>query len=106
MSHTSSHTLQYVADNPDRLLVPDSSPAVRGRVNVTPRKFRTLLSLKYMRSLAEPGEAVGVLAAQSVGEPSTQMTLNTFHLAGVGTVRGLPMSESQSDTVMMKETQY
>ncbi|KAM0687678.1 hypothetical protein COBT_001079 [Conglomerata obtusa] len=31
-----------------------------------------------------PGEAVGILAAQSVGEPSTQMTLNTFHLAGVG----------------------
>lgn len=30
------------------------------------------------------GEAVGVLAAQSVGEPSTQMTLNTFHFAGRG----------------------
>jgi DNA-directed RNA polymerase I subunit RPA1 len=30
----------------------------------------------------EPGEAVGVIAGQSVGEPSTQMTLNTFHLAG------------------------
>lgn len=36
------------------------------------------------RSMAEPGTAVGVIAAQSVGEPSTQMTLNTFHLAGVG----------------------
>ena len=36
-----------------------------------------------MRSLAAPGEAVGVIAAQSVGEPSTQMTLNTFHMAGV-----------------------
>ena len=39
---------------------------------------------KYARSLAAPGEAVGALAAQSVGEPSTQMTLNTFHLAGHG----------------------
>jgi len=29
-----------------------------------------------------PGEAVGVIAAQSMGEPSTQMTLNTFHFAG------------------------
>ena len=37
-----------------------------------------------MRSLAAPGEAVGCVAAQSVGEPSTQMTLNTFHLAGHG----------------------
>ncbi|KAI0502407.1 hypothetical protein KFK09_017356 [Dendrobium nobile] len=43
-----------------------------------------LVKLKYLSSLAEPGEAVGVLAAQSVGEPSTQMTLNTFHLAGRG----------------------
>lgn len=39
-----------------------------------------------MRSAVEPGEPVGVLAAQSVGEPSTQMTLNTFHLAGGGGV--------------------
>ncbi|EIJ94277.1 hypothetical protein NEPAR06_1801 [Nematocida parisii] len=39
---------------------------------------------RYIKCTAEPGEAVGVLAAQSVGEPSTQMTLNTFHLAGVG----------------------
>ena len=30
-----------------------------------------------------PGEMVGVLAAQSIGEPATQMTLNTFHFAGV-----------------------
>lgn len=37
-----------------------------------------------MESLAAPGEAVGILAAQSVGEPSTQMTLNTFHMAGRG----------------------
>jgi DNA-directed RNA polymerase I subunit RPA1 len=37
-----------------------------------------------MRSLVEPGEAVGLLASQGVGEPSTQMTLNTFHLAGHG----------------------
>eukprot|EP01103_Thecamoeba_quadrilineata_P011482 TRINITY_DN2752_c0_g1_i1.p1 TRINITY_DN2752_c0_g1~~TRINITY_DN2752_c0_g1_i1.p1 ORF type:complete len:1475 (-),score=331.47 TRINITY_DN2752_c0_g1_i1:100-4146(-) len=46
--------------------------------------FETLMQLKYMRSLIEPGEAVGLLASQSVGEPSTQMTLNTFHLAGFG----------------------
>ena len=49
--------------------------------------FQRLMELKYMRSLAAPGEAVGVLAAQSVGEPSTQMTLNTFHMAGMGGLR-------------------
>ncbi|KAK4535381.1 hypothetical protein CDCA_CDCA04G1406 [Cyanidium caldarium] len=32
----------------------------------------------------QPGEPVGVVAAQSIGEPSTQMTLNTFHFAGMG----------------------
>ena len=32
---------------------------------------------------AQPGEAVGALSAQSLGEPATQMTLNTFHHAGV-----------------------
>jgi len=32
---------------------------------------------------AQPGEMVGALAAQSLGEPATQMTLNTFHFAGV-----------------------
>jgi len=37
----------------------------------------------YRRSLVEPGEAVGIVAAQSIGEPSTQMTLRTFHFAGV-----------------------
>jgi len=41
-----------------------------------------MLDIKYLRSLVEPGEAVGVVAGQSIGEPSTQMTLNTFHLAG------------------------
>jgi DNA-directed RNA polymerase I subunit RPA1 len=46
--------------------------------------FHELMQIKYYRSRAEPGEAVGVVAAQSVGEPSTQMTLNTFHMAGRG----------------------
>lgn len=35
------------------------------------------------RLQAHPGEMVGALAAQSLGEPATQMTLNTFHYAGV-----------------------
>jgi DNA-directed RNA polymerase subunit A' len=35
------------------------------------------------RAKAEPGEAIGVVTAQSIGEPGTQMTLRTFHFAGV-----------------------
>ncbi|MFW6117740.1 MAG: DNA-directed RNA polymerase subunit A', partial [Thermoproteota archaeon] len=37
----------------------------------------------YKRALMEPGAAVGTVAAQSIGEPGTQMTLRTFHYAGV-----------------------
>lgn len=39
-----------------------------------PKKFMNLVKLKYATSLAHAGEAVGVIAAQSIGEPSTQMT--------------------------------
>lgn len=46
------------------------------------KAFRALLDMKYMKSVVDPGEAVGIIAGQSIGEPSTQMTLNTFHLAG------------------------
>ena len=50
--------------------------------------------LKHWKAMANPGEMVGIVAAQSIGEPSTQMTLNTFHLAGVAAksnmTRGVP----------------
>lgn len=52
--------------------------------NITPEKFTIVMNLDYMFSLAHAGENVGVIAGQGVGEPSTQMTLNTFHLAGHG----------------------
>ena len=48
---------------------------------------------EYMKNRVEPGEAVGIVTAQSIGEPSTQLTLRTFHFAGVREVsilRGLP----------------
>lgn len=42
------------------------------------------IRFKAMAATAAAGEPVGCIAAQSVGEPSTQMTLNTFHFAGRG----------------------
>jgi len=51
---------------------------------IEPETFRNMYYMKYMKSLVHAGENVGTIAAQSVGEPSTQMTLNTFHLAGHG----------------------
>jgi DNA-directed RNA polymerase II subunit RPB1 len=38
---------------------------------------------RFYRAIVSPGEMVGTIAGQSIGEPSTQMTLNTFHFAGI-----------------------
>ena len=70
---------RYFKDNPDKLI---KDKKTNPDAHLTKKTFQSIMDLKYMKSLVEPGEAVGVVAAQSVGEPSTQMTLNTFHLAG------------------------
>ncbi|KAJ5692676.1 DNA-directed RNA polymerase III subunit RPC1 [Penicillium macrosclerotiorum] len=49
----------------------------------TLRAFIAACLLKYKRAQVEPGHAVGAVGAQSIGEPGTQMTLKTFHFAGV-----------------------
>jgi DNA-directed RNA polymerase subunit A" len=57
------------------------------------RKILDSVEDAYLRSLVEPGEAIGTVAAQSIGEPGTQMTLKTFHYAGVAELNvtlGLP----------------
>lgn len=48
---------------------------------------------EYLKSSFEPGEAIGIISAQSISEPATQMTMRTFHFAGSVGVRvtlGLP----------------
>ncbi len=55
----------------------------RGLTVEEARRVVDKVVLEYFRALVEPGEAVGMVAAQSIGEPSTQMTLRTFHFAGV-----------------------
>ncbi len=55
------------------------------------------ITTTYKRSIVTPGEMVGMIAGQSIGEVSTQMTLNTFHFAGVAAksnvTRGVPRIE-------------
>ncbi|MFQ5814918.1 MAG: DNA-directed RNA polymerase subunit A'' [Candidatus Hydrothermarchaeaceae archaeon] len=64
--------------------------------DVTPKDVDSIIDevkKRYEYSLVEPGEAVGIVAAQSMGEPSTQMTMRTFHYAGVAELNvtlGLP----------------
>ena len=65
-------------------------------LNLTKKEFDEICDnviSSYEYSLVEPGEAVGTVAAQSIGEPGTQMTLRTFHYAGVAELsvtQGLP----------------
>ncbi|KAI8715637.1 DNA-directed RNA polymerase subunit [Fusarium sp. LHS14.1] len=74
----------YLKENKDGLVrdKSDKKKHALSRVSLNRKNAEMLFAMKYLRSLVEPGEAVGIVAGQSVGEPSTQMTLNTFHLAG------------------------
>ncbi|KAJ9118268.1 hypothetical protein QFC22_004179 [Naganishia vaughanmartiniae] len=80
----------YLGQNPHELFQPkkDSEEELphgkRMEQLVNTASFRQLARMRFVRSLVDPGEAVGLLASEGIGEPSTQMTLNTFHLAGHG----------------------
>ncbi|CAI8605017.1 unnamed protein product [Vicia faba] len=80
----------YINKLPDALkgkaenFIRDFSSKQRNSSSLKQEDFLQLMEHKYVSSLAQPGEPVGVLASQSLGEPATQMTLNTFHLAGRG----------------------
>jgi DNA-directed RNA polymerase subunit A" len=66
-----------------------------------------LLINEYLSSLIEPGEPIGTVTAQSVGEPGTQMTLRTFHYAGVRELNvtlGLPRLIELVDARKIPET--
>ena len=78
------------------------------------KSFEFLLSeirAKYQQSMVHPGEMIGAIAAQSCGEPATQMTLNTFHNAGISSKNvtlGVPrllellnVSKNQKNSSMM-----
>ncbi|KAF2439461.1 beta and beta-prime subunits of DNA dependent RNA-polymerase [Karstenula rhodostoma CBS 690.94] len=57
-----------------------------GIAKISAQALETFIELcltKYDRSKVQPGHAVGAIGAQSIGEPGTQMTLKTFHFAGV-----------------------
>ncbi|KAI5116058.1 hypothetical protein M0805_002844 [Coniferiporia weirii] len=62
---------------------------VDNQIKVTEDQLRCFLELcriKYQKAKIEPGSTVGAVGAQSIGEPGTQMTLKTFHFAGVASM--------------------
>lgn len=57
------------------------------------QKLEEVVKRFYLESKFEPGEAIGIIAAQSISEPATQMTMRTYHFAGTAGIRvtfGLP----------------
>ncbi|MGA1820109.1 MAG: DNA-directed RNA polymerase subunit A'' [Thermoplasmatota archaeon] len=76
-------------------MIYDLSQHVKKR-NVEDRFLKRICELaieQYERNLVDPHESVGIVAAQSIGEPGTQMTMRTFHYAGVAEINvtlGLP----------------
>lgn len=80
---------EYKGRLPDRMLqeIEEKCPASKIK-KVVARVYE-----EYQQARVDAGEAVGLIAAESIGEPGTQMTLNTFHFAGVAEMNvtmGLP----------------
>ncbi len=93
----------------DEMIDEDAAQQIM-KLNITEVRFRSVLTCKsrhgvcvkcYGRNLAtgkvvDVGEAVGIIAAQSIGEPGTQLTMRTFHTGGVAgddITQGLPRVE-------------
>ena len=81
--------IKEVVDETKEKLTPmlvDELKSEMGKEELTRKGVEKAVELtqeNYKKALVEPGEAVGIVAAQSIGEPGTQMTLRTFHYAGV-----------------------
>ena len=85
--------------------------APKGIAKTKLKKVLDLAVEEYNNMQVEAGECVGIISAESIGEPGTQMTLNTFHFAGVSEMNvttGLPriievLDGSQSLSTPMME---
>lgn len=79
---------------PENLIQEIEEVTKQKRLNKDQRqKLEEEVKKLYMKSKFEPGEAIGIIAAQSISEPATQMTMRTYHFAGSAGVRityGLP----------------
>lgn len=93
---TQSFNLEPNGEDEEENLDADLKKQLRNFRHVTASQFGEFVNLvwkKYSEAVVQPGEAVGAICAQSIGEPSTQMTLKTFHFAGVASMnitQGVP----------------
>jgi DNA-directed RNA polymerase subunit A" len=91
--------LQKILDSSHRILPQSVVAEIAGRIegveipNKLLEKMIDLTCERFQTHSVDPNESVGILAAQSIGEPGTQMTMRTFHYAGVAEMNvtlGLP----------------
>ncbi|MBN3037444.1 MAG: DNA-directed RNA polymerase subunit A'' [Candidatus Diapherotrites archaeon] len=83
---------KYEGKLPKKVLV-ELKEATKGLKSPEVKKTLERVYGEFVANKAVPGEAVGIIAAQSIGEPGTQMTMRTFHYAGVAELavpQGLP----------------
>lgn len=79
--------ISFIEEEARRSLTATSGRRTRNGVPVNVlREFVRMCKKKYFDSRVDPGTAVGAIAAQSIGEPGTQMVLKTFHFAGVASM--------------------
>lgn len=89
-----SNESQTKYDLPQSLM--EKIDEVAKRKKFSKEKYEKLVDVvrkSYVKSKFEPGETIGILAAQSISEPATQMTMRTYHFAGSAGIRvtyGLP----------------
>ncbi|MBI5398913.1 DNA-directed RNA polymerase subunit A'', partial [Candidatus Woesearchaeota archaeon] len=84
---------EYEGKLPDKLLLEVQSQLPKGINKSKAKKIFERVYEEYQSAQVEPGESVGLIASESIGEQGTQMTLNTFHFAGVAEMNvtvGLP----------------
>jgi DNA-directed RNA polymerase subunit A" len=84
------------ADRLPKKILEDMQDYLEKKGGINQAKLKKILDstvLEYRDARIQQGEAVGIISAESIGEPGTQMTLNTFHFAGVAEMNvtlGLP----------------
>ncbi len=84
---------EYEDKLPKKLVEDIKNYLPKGTNQAKLRKIMDFAVAEYNNAKIHPGEAVGITSAESIGEPGTQMTLNTFHFAGVAEMNvtlGLP----------------
>ncbi|TCD69172.1 hypothetical protein EIP91_008468 [Steccherinum ochraceum] len=74
--------LSLGASDADKIVVDNKGKVTEDQL----KAFLDICWTKYVKAKIEPGSTVGAVGAQSIGEPGTQMTLKTFHFAGVASM--------------------